>query len=166
LSLPARRFGALSARPPTASDADFLEALYLAARPDLGALPVPRGVIEGIARHQRALQREAYARDYPRAREWIVEGEGRPLGLLVLDADAERLRVVDLSIAAHERRRGHARTLLLALQDEAGAAGLSLRLRVRRDNAPARALYASLGLVAVGGDAAVEELAWSSGQKE
>lgn len=166
MSQSARRFGPLSGRAPTAGDADFLEALYLDARPDLGALPVPRGVIEGIARHQRTLQREAYARDYPLAREWIVEGEGRPVGRLVLDANAGRLRVVDLSIAAPARRRGHARALLLALQEEALVAGLALTLRVRRDNAAARRLYAGLGFVAVGGDAAVEELGWRPDQKE
>ncbi|MBQ5946024.1 GNAT family N-acetyltransferase [Massilia sp. ST3] len=158
-----RRPSALSARAPRdgdPGDAAFLAALYLSARPDLGALPVPASVIEGIARHQQAQQREAYARAWPHAEEWIVEdGEG-PLGRLVLDQGLEALRVVDLSIAPRARRRGHARSLLLALQDEAAAGGRVLALRVRLDNAPARRLYAGLGFEALSSDGVHQELRW------
>jgi len=167
-----RRFGPLSARVPAAGDAGFLASLYLSTRPDLGALPVPRAVVEGIARHQQALQREAYAQACPQAEEWIVEdGEG-PAGRLVLDRRPGELRVVDLSIAPRARRRGLARALLLALQQEAREGGHSLSLRVRADNAAARSLYAGLGFEAGGAErgegqeAANRELRWRPPQKE
>jgi len=164
--LSARRFAGLSARVPGPGDADFLAALYLSTRPDLGALPVPRAVVEGIARHQQALQREAYARACPQAEEWIVEDVQGPVGRLVLDRRPGELRVVDLSIAPRARRRGHARSVLLALQEEAGEGGQALALRVRADNAGARSLYAGLGFQALHDEGASRELRWRAPQKE
>jgi len=151
-----RRFGNLAARPPGPADEAFLEALYRDARPDLGALPVPRSVIEGIARHQRQLQLADYARRYPVCESWLVlEGE-RPVARVVLDRSGGVLRVVDLSVAASARRRGIARSVLRALQEE----GSAMALRVRADNAAARALYDRLGFTIQRTDAATLELGW------
>ena len=156
----AARLASLSARIPCADDADFLAALYLSTRTDLDALPVPRAVVEGIARHQQALQREAYAQACPQAEEGIVEDGAGPLGRLVLDRRPGELRVVDLSVAPRARRRGHARALLLALQAEAVEEGRALALRVRADNAAARSLYAGLGFQTLPGGGARLELRW------
>lgn len=148
-------------RPRAAADAAFLDALYLASRPDLGALPVPRGVIEGIARHQRQLQAADYARRFPGLEEWVIEEAGRPAARLALERGDGRapLRVVDLSVAPQARRRGIAATILGALQDRS-APGQGVALRVRADNAPARALYARLGFTLLREDAAALELVW------
>jgi ribosomal protein S18 acetylase RimI-like enzyme len=127
---------------------------------------VPPSVIEGIARYQQGLQRDAYAQACQQAEEWIVEdGEG-PAGRLVLDRRPDGLRVVDLSIAPRARRRGHARAVLLALQDEAGERGQALALRVRADNTAARALYAALGFTTLHDEGASRELRWRLSQKE
>jgi len=155
------RFGRLAARAPGTGDADFLAALYLATRPDLGALPVPRSVIEGIARHQQQLQLEDYARRYPGAETWLVEEEGMAVARLVLDRSEEALRVVDLAVAPAARRQGIARELLTALQARGGA----IALRVRVENSAARALYASLGFTVRRDEGAALELAWM-GQNE
>lgn len=158
-----RRFGSLDARAPLAGDASFLFALYLAARPDLGALPVPRTVIDGIARHQQALQAADYAARYPRAETWLVEQDGVPVARLVLDRDAHQIRVIDLAVATQARRRGIAARLLRALQEECDGA---LLLRVRGDNAAACALYDSLGFTLARDDGATRELAWTSGHHD
>lgn len=152
-----RRFGHLDARPPGPADEAFLEALYLDVRPDLGALPVPRGVIEGIARHQRQLQLADYAQRYPLCETWLVLDEGRPVARVVLDRANGVLRVVDLSVASAARRRGVARAVLRALQEE----GMAVALRVRAENAPARALYDKLGFTLQRANAATLELGWS-----
>lgn len=152
-----RRFGSLEARAPGPADEAFLEALYRDSRPDLGALPVPRSVIEGIARHQRQLQLADYAQRYPLCETWLVlEGEG-PVARVVLDRSGGVLRVVDLSVAVPARRRGIARTVLCALQEE----GSAMALRVRADNAAARALYGQLGFTLQRTGADTLELAWS-----
>ena len=155
-----RRFGHLTARPPGAADAPFLAALYLATRPDLGALPVPPGVIGGIARHQQQLQLDDYARRYPAAQTWLVEEEGMPVGRLVLDPAGDALRVIDLSVAAGARRRGIARSVLTALQGDCSQEGRAIALRVRRENLAARALYARLGFGVVQDDGVALELIW------
>ncbi|WP_020654050.1 GNAT family N-acetyltransferase [Massilia niastensis] len=160
-----------SGRKALPEDAGFLAALYLSARPDLQGLPVPRSVIQGIARHQQHLQRQDYALRYPDAEEWVIEaGKLAPraaVGRLVLHRSAAALRVVDLSVAPHARRRGHARAVLAWLQAEAQAARLALRLRVRRENHGARALYAKMGFVTVADYDAALELRWAApGQNE
>lgn len=154
-----RRFGVLTGRAPHATDAAFLAALYLATRPDLDALPVPRSVIEGIARHQQQLQVEAYAQRYPNAETWLLSDGKEALGRVVLDWASDSLRVVDLAVAPHARRRRVARTVLAALQD-ACRGQRTMTLRVRLENTAARALYAACGFAVVRDDGATLELAW------
>lgn len=157
-----RCLGRLEARAPGPADEAFLEGLYLDSRPDLGALPVPRSVIEGIARHQRRLQLDDYAGRYPSCQTWLVLDAEQPVARMVLDRSGGVLRVVDLSVPASMRRRGIARTVLGALQAE----GTALALRVRADNAAARALYATLGFTLQRDDGATLELGWTPGQNE
>jgi ribosomal protein S18 acetylase RimI-like enzyme len=154
-----RRFGALTGRAPHATDAAFLAALYLATRPDLDALPVPRSVIEGIARHQQQLQVAAYAQRYPVAETWLLTDGKEALGRVVLDWTSDTLRVVDLAVAPHARRRGVARTVLGALQD-ACLGQRTMTLRVRCENIAARALYAACGFAVMRDDGATLELGW------
>jgi ribosomal protein S18 acetylase RimI-like enzyme len=154
-----RRFGALTGRAPHATDAAFMAALYLATRPDLGALPVPRSVIEGIARHQQQLQVDEYAQRYPAAETWLLTDGKEALGRVILDWTSDSLRVVDLAVAPHARRRGVARTVLGALQD-ACLGQCTMTLRVRCENSAARALYAACGFAVVRDDGATLELAW------
>jgi len=154
-----RRFGALTGRAPDAQDAAFLAALYLASRPDLGALPVPRSVIEGIARHQQQLQIDDYARRYPAAETWLLVDAARAIGKVVLDWNSDTLRVVDLAVAQDARRRGVARSVLLALQDDCRGQR-TIALRVRAGNAAARALYAACGFAVVRDDGTTLELRW------
>jgi ribosomal protein S18 acetylase RimI-like enzyme len=151
-----RSFGSLEARAPLASDEAFLDALYLDTRPDLGALPVPRGVIEGIARHQRAMQVEDYARRFAALETWLVLENASPVARIVLAGEGGALRVVDLSVAPAARRKGVASRLLRALQDECGR----VTLRVRSENLAARRLYQGLGFALLRADDAIMELEW------
>ena len=152
-----RSFGRFSARTPEAGDGAFLSALYLACRPDLGALPVPRGVIEGIARHQEGLRDADYAVRYPDAQSWLVEdGDGSVAWVLLAQTDGG-VRVVDLAVDAGQRRKGVARAVLHALQSEEAA----IELRVRAGNEIARALYASLGFRVADAQGEVLEMCWS-----
>lgn len=151
-----RSFGRLAARAPAADDEAFLEALYLDSRPDLGALPVPRGVIEGIARHQRAMQLDDYARRFAAPETWLVTEEERPVAGIVLAEEAGALRVVDLSVAPAARRKGIARCILRALQEERAR----VTLRVRSGNLAARRLYGALGFTLLHADDAAMELEW------
>lgn len=116
-------------------------------------------MIDGIANHQRALRDADFAQRYPQAQAWIVEDKGAAVGWLLLARQGDGLRVVDLAVAAHLRRRGVARTLLGALQDDPAGAG-AITLRVRASNHAARALYASLGFTLQRDDGDTLELGW------
>lgn len=151
-----RRFGSLAARAPSSADEAFLDALYLDSRPDLGALPVPRGVIEGIARHQRAMQVEDYARRFATLQTWLVTDGELPIARIVLAEAPGALRVVDLSVAPAARRRGVASRLLRALQDDCAR----ITLRVRSGNLAARRLYQGLGFTLLRADDDAMELEW------
>jgi ribosomal protein S18 acetylase RimI-like enzyme len=150
----------VSVRPAQASDAPFLARLYAATRDDVLQLPVPRAVADGIIRHQQQLQAQDYAARYPAACHLLLECGEVALGRLVLNRAEGEIRVVDLAIAPEARRRGHARALLHALQQQAGEDGCVLTLRVRRDNRAAYALYAAMGFELAGGDQAAAEMRW------
>lgn len=154
---PGRSFGRFSARTPEAGDRAFLSALYLACRPDLGALPVPRSVVEGIARHQEGLRDADYAVRYPHARSWLVEDEGGPVAWVLLARMDGGVRVVDLAVDAGRRRKGVARAVLRAIQREEAA----IELRVRAGNEVARALYASLGFRVADDQGEALEMRWT-----
>ena len=155
-----RCFASLEARAPVPADEAFLDALYLDSRPDLGALPVPRGVIEGIARHQRAMQVEDYARRFAAPETWLITQGELPVARIVLAEAEGALRVVDLSVAQAARRKGIASCVLRALQDE----HQHITLRVRTANLAARLLYERLGFALWRSDHEAMELEWR--QKE
>lgn len=142
---------------PEAGDRAFLSALYLACRPDLGALPVPRSVVEGIARHQEGLRDADYAVRYPHARSWLVEDGGGPVAWVLLARMEGGVRIVDLAVDAGRRRKGVARAVLRALQSEEAA----IELRVRAGNEVARALYASLGFRVADDQGQALEMRWT-----
>jgi ribosomal protein S18 acetylase RimI-like enzyme len=154
-------FGHLAARPAAAGDNDFLAQLYASTRADLLHIPVPREVVDAIIRHQQQLQGQGYAASFPQAQYLVLEHLGAPVGRLVLNEGAGELRVVDISIMPRERRRGHARAVLRGLQERALAGGAAMTLRVHRDNLNARALYASMGFVAISGDEVSEQMRWT-----
>lgn len=153
--------GHLATRPPDQSDDAFLARLYASTRTDLLHLPVPTGVVSSIIRHQQQLQSASYATDFPNAEHLLLEHEGTPVGRAVIHQSREETRLVDLSIAPEARRRGHARAVLRALQERATHDAMSITLRVRKDNAAARALYLSHGFVATGEDEVSEQMCWT-----
>ncbi|MFD2366554.1 GNAT family N-acetyltransferase [Pseudoduganella sp. GCM10020061] len=154
-------FGTLTTRPPVASDDDFLARLYASTRADLLHLPVPAEVARAIIRHQQQLQAIGYAADFPHAEYLVLESDGVAVGRAVIDTSASGIRLVDISIAPEARRRGYAATVLRALQERGDGTGIPVTLRVRRDNAGARALYADLGFVVIAADEIAEQMCWT-----
>ena len=152
----------LHVREADAGDTAFLAALYLSTRPELQALPVPRSVIEGIARHQQAQRDAHYAARHPLRQAWVIEHGGQAVGMVLLAQTGEALRILELAVTKHARRQGIARTILRALQDDCDSRQ-ALALRVRIDNLAARKLYDSLGFITVDQAETTLELRWQQG---
>lgn len=91
----------------------------------------------------------------PAARVWLAREGAQPLGVCVVLVGFStfearpRWNVHDLAVMPEARGRGIGRGLLEAVCAAAREAGAcAVTLEVRHDNAPARALYASLGFAA------------------
>lgn len=78
----------------------------------------------------------------------VLRSEDRVLGFLLAWRAADELHLTDLGVTASERRRGLGRRLVNELLAEGRAtAARVVLLEVRAGNAPALALYGSLGFV-------------------
>lgn len=85
----------------------------------------------------------------PFSRYMVAESEGVVAGYIGLKYTADELHVVNIAVRPESRRSGLARRLLRAALAEHPEAR-KIHLEVRPSNAPARALYESLGFSVVG----------------
>lgn len=82
----------------------------------------------------------------------LLYGDGNELlGYCVAMSGVDELHLLNITVAASQRRRGHARLMLDELQTLARRRGLrQLWLEVRESNAPALATYRRLGFATIG----------------
>ena len=83
---------------------------------------------------------------------WLIALEGETvLGYVGSQTVLDEADIMNVAVAPDHRRQGIARLLLERLEEALRARDVhSLTLEVRASNAPAKALYASLGYVRVG----------------
>jgi ribosomal-protein-alanine N-acetyltransferase len=86
----------------------------------------------------------------PGTAAFLAEQQGRLLGFLLLRRAADEAEVLSLGVDPASRRQGLARRLLAAGEAWLGAAIARLFLEVASGNAPALALYRTLGFRQVG----------------
>lgn len=90
-------------------------------------------------------------RDNPVARYVMAEEEGRLIGFAGAHMILDEGHITNVVVASSARGRGIGRALMMALMQYAANLGVRyLTLEVRASNAPAIALYRSLGFVKVG----------------
>jgi ribosomal protein S18 acetylase RimI-like enzyme len=141
--------GLLQLRPEREEDRDFRFQLFCDSRqPEFASLLAPPAY-QQIMNHQFHAQTVSYRTEFPEARFDIVELSGEPIGRIVVDRPGTMLHIVDHVIATQWRGRGIGTALMRALMDEAGAAGLPVRLEVVSENDPAYRLYQRLGFVPI-----------------
>ena len=85
----------------------------------------------------------------PFSRYLVADSGGVISGYIGLKHTADELHVVNIAVRPESRRQGLARSLLLAAVAERPEAS-KVHLEVRPSNAPARALYESLGFSVTG----------------
>jgi ribosomal-protein-alanine N-acetyltransferase len=89
--------------------------------------------------------------DNPASRCWVVEMDGRVVGMLVLWLIVDEAHVATVATHVDYRRRGIGRTLLeQALNSARGEGARSAHLEVRESNAVAREMYRKYGFVESG----------------
>ncbi|WIG94399.1 GNAT family N-acetyltransferase [Myxococcus sp. SDU36] len=132
-------------RAATASDEPFLFALYASTREaELAAWGWAPAQRDAFLRMQWMAQSHDWAARHPGADHLVVCHQGRPVGRLLVAKDAAAWRVVDIALLPSHQGSGVGTRLLTQVRDEAGKAGVPLRLRVLRTS-PARRLYERLG---------------------
>lgn len=154
----------LSLRSVEARDQDFLDALYQSTRADLQQAGADPALISALIKMQQQLHENGHRSAFPRARHILLEHAGQALGRIVIDTDPDGMRVVDIALQPQARNRGHGGAVLRALQRQAAALALPLRLRVARDNAGARRLYQALGFELETAGDVHDALVWRAGR--
>lgn len=129
------------------SDEAFLETVYADARRDeLAAFGWSAEQENAFFKMQFALQKRAYAMQFPDADYSIVEFNNRAIGRAIVLRGELEIRLIDITLFAAFRNRGVGSFLIERLKDEARRDGKILRLRVLKTNDGARRLYERLNL--------------------
>jgi len=82
---------------------------------------------------------------------WVFESADQIVGYAIVMWIPDEVHLLNLSVAAAWQRRGYGRAMLHWLCSDAARRGArSMMLEVRPTNAPARALYESVGFAQIG----------------
>jgi ribosomal protein S18 acetylase RimI-like enzyme len=141
--------GELRLRPERDDDIIFRLRLFRDSRPELALLPLPSPVLDQMMDFQFRAQSMSYRAQFPWARFDIIELDGIAIGRIVVDRPGTAIHIVDQAIAPPFRGLGLGSTIMRALMQEAGAAGLPVRLMVATNNEPSLRLYLRLGFATV-----------------
>jgi ribosomal protein S18 acetylase RimI-like enzyme len=153
--------GLLRLRPEHADDEAFRFKLFCDSRPELFALlQLGPAELDQLMRFQFRAQTMTYRTNFPKARFDIIELDFQPIGRIVIHRPGTELYIVDQAITPSWRHRGLGTSLMRALIDEAGRAGLPLRLDVASTNDRAMRLYLRLGFVPVATGPVSIEMKW------
>jgi ribosomal protein S18 acetylase RimI-like enzyme len=141
--------GLLHLRPEREEDQAFRYQLFCDSRQPEFALLLAPPAYQQVMNHQFHAQTVGYRTQFPQARFDIIELSGEPIGRIVVDRPGTMVHIIDQAIVPHLRGRGIGTALLRAIMDEAGAAGLPVRLEVNSENDPAFRLYQRHGFVPI-----------------
>jgi len=132
-------------RDSNAQDEAFLRQLYASTRDaELALLDWDQATRRWFVDMQFDARERYHAQHFPQARCQLIEVDGRPVGRLQVQRDADEWRILDIALLPSHRGQRLGTRSLQALLDEADALGLPLALHVEISN-PARHWYERLG---------------------
>lgn len=130
-----QRSAAISLRPVTEGDLEFLFRLYASTRSEEKELVGWEDAHwDEFMRMQFTLQHTQYMRGYDNPTFDIIMKNDVPVGRLYVDRRTDEIRLIDLAVLPEFRRRGIAAGLLRALLWESEATGLPVSLHVEKNN--------------------------------
>lgn len=157
----------LRIRPEAEDDRAFLKSLYVSTRDDLLQLGLPEALLDNLMSMQFDAQQMGYRQQYPAADFSIIERNDHPvpvpIGCMDVYRGTDAIRLINIALIAEARNRGCGRSLILALQAEAAAAGKPLTLSVSAHNLGAQRLYTTLQFGIRGNDGVYLEMVWPAG---
>ena len=138
---------AVSLRPATAADRDFLLRVYASTR-ELELAQVPFGAAEKAAFLVQQFEAQSlhYERHYTDTSFDLVLVDSEPAGRLIVGRWPQEVRVVDIALLAEFRGRGVGEQLMRGVLEEAEGRGVKASIHVERAN-PALRFYERLGFV-------------------
>jgi ribosomal protein S18 acetylase RimI-like enzyme len=94
---------------------------------------------------------EDYAPRIERGEAWVLEVDGKPVGVAILEEKPDHLLVYSIAVTPDEQRKGHGRALLRFADQRAVAIGVrEVRLYTNRRMTRNVTLYRRCGFVEVG----------------
>jgi ribosomal protein S18 acetylase RimI-like enzyme len=154
--------GAVTLRPATDADRDFLVDVYASTREDeLSQVAWPEGQREAFVRMQFDAQDADYHQRNPSGSFDVIEISGRPAGRLYVDRRPGDIRIVDIALLPEFRGSGAGAQLIASLRDEAAASGCKLSIHVEVHNRAA-ALYTRMGFVVVAQGPVYNRMEWTA----
>jgi len=150
-------------RPAQAADEDFLFELYRDSLADeFASLPLRGAQLDFLVRMQFQARESGYSATFPHAADRIIVRGGKRIGRLLVAADEQEVRILDLAVLAAERGAGAGSFAIGEALREAAAAARALRLSVLKSNLPAASLYRRLGFRETSGDELYLEMEWAA----
>jgi GNAT superfamily N-acetyltransferase len=141
----------VSTRLATPEDTAFeREVVFSVLLPTLMPLGLPPAQLEPLLEMQARGREMTYRQNYPEAEFRIIEVDGGPVGILILDR-GEPWRIIDIALHPANRGKGVGTGVLASVLAEAEAAHAPVELQVESIS-PARRLYERLGFQAAGED--------------
>jgi GNAT superfamily N-acetyltransferase len=138
---------AVTLRPVTAQDEEFLCSVYASTRQEeLAGVAWSEQQKAAFLWQQCSAQHHHYREHYTGATYDVIEVDGCPAGRLYAARWEHEIRIMDIALLPEHRGRGIGTVLLRQVLDEAGRTGRRVSIHVEKFN-PARRLYHRLGFV-------------------
>jgi ribosomal protein S18 acetylase RimI-like enzyme len=148
-------------RPVTDADEDFLLAAFASTRAEeMARVPWSQEQKAGFVRMQYNAQSRHYSAEFPAGRHEIICADGRPVGRLYTDRNAERLHVLDITILPEFRNAKVGETVLRRLMREAETTATPVTIWVESFN-PSQRFFARLGFEQTKEQGFNQLLSWS-----
>jgi ribosomal protein S18 acetylase RimI-like enzyme len=137
--------GAVTLRPATPRDYDFMRMLYASTRAEeMKQFPFDEDQKKAFLDQQFAAQFQHYGIHYPTCERNIIERDGVAIGRLWIDEWPDQIRLVDIALMPQARGSGIGSSLLHDVLARGTASGKAVTIHVEGFN-PALRLYERLG---------------------
>ena len=152
---------AISLRPATGADYDFMRRLYHATRAEeMEQFPLGAEEKEAFLDRQFAAQYQHYELHYPTCERNIITLHGQPIGRIWIDEWRDQIRLVDIALMPQWRGSGIGSMLLQQVLARGTAAAKPVTIHVEAFN-PALRLYQRLGFQHVDSNGVYYLMRWT-----